>query len=210
MGRKCTNFVSRSTTTHIASCPCGDRGSPVTKSIVTWLHFHSEIDKGTSNPGGFLCSALTCWHIKKLCMKLAISFFIPSHQKFVRRSWYIFVAPWMYRVGGVMSFCHNFLRKSCILWYTHTVSNFHHSLITGEALSFSVSDLLQDPLYSIIPLLCLFDLFIQVILNANLVHSALCIPSSFIRTSNCIPYNSFSSHGCWVINTANDPNCKIT
>ena len=44
--RKCADFVSRSTITHTASCPCGVRGKWVTKSIVTCSHFHSATSNG--------------------------------------------------------------------------------------------------------------------------------------------------------------------
>ena len=44
--RKCPYFVSWSTITHTASCPCSVSGKWVTKSIVTCSHFHSATSNG--------------------------------------------------------------------------------------------------------------------------------------------------------------------
>ena len=47
---KCANFVSWSTITHIASCPCGVHGKWVIKSIVMCSHFHLATSNGRSSP----------------------------------------------------------------------------------------------------------------------------------------------------------------
>ena len=50
--KKCADLVSRTTITHTASCPYDVRGKWVTKSIVTWSHFHSATSKAWSSPAG--------------------------------------------------------------------------------------------------------------------------------------------------------------
>jgi len=67
MGIKWDVLVNLSTTTHIASKPCGVRGKPVTKSILICSHFHSEIYNGIYNPAGFIYSTYTCWHTWHCC-----------------------------------------------------------------------------------------------------------------------------------------------
>jgi len=89
----------------------------------------------------------------------------------------------MYRIGSVMSFCYNFLFEPCILWNTHTVSKFQYPFIAGEILNFPTLNLIQNSSYPVIPLLCLFDLVIQVILNANLVPLFRLSIASFITPS---------------------------
>ncbi|KAJ0941373.1 hypothetical protein HanRHA438_Chr02g0093811 [Helianthus annuus] len=53
MGKKWALFVSRSTITHIVSCPLFILGSLVTRSIVISSHFHIGISKGCKSPYGF-------------------------------------------------------------------------------------------------------------------------------------------------------------
>ena len=47
-GRKCADFVSLSTITHMASCCLQVLGSPITKSIVILSHFHTGIGRAIS------------------------------------------------------------------------------------------------------------------------------------------------------------------
>ena len=56
-------------------------------------HFHCGTGSGCKSPDGFWWSAFTCWQVKHLDTYSAISRFIPSHQKFLFKSWYIFVPP---------------------------------------------------------------------------------------------------------------------
>ncbi|MFS7913478.1 hypothetical protein Hanom_Chr02g00142251 [Helianthus anomalus] len=53
IGRKCADFVNRSTITHIISCPLGVLGNFVMKSIETCSHFHKGISGCCSRPDGF-------------------------------------------------------------------------------------------------------------------------------------------------------------
>ena len=77
-GRKCANFFSLSTITHMASCCLRVLGSPITKSIVILSHLHTRIGRGCIFPAGFWCSAFTCGQVRHLDTKSTISFFIPS------------------------------------------------------------------------------------------------------------------------------------
>ena len=52
-GRQCTDFVSLSTITHMASCCLRVLGSTVTKSIVILSHFHTGIGRGYYGPAFF-------------------------------------------------------------------------------------------------------------------------------------------------------------
>ena len=79
------------TTTQIESYPHRVLGSPVIKSMSSLSHFHSGIGIGSSNPGGFWCSAFTLWHTSHTTTYSAISFFIPVHQKRSFKSTYILV-----------------------------------------------------------------------------------------------------------------------
>ncbi|KAL9995647.1 hypothetical protein Hdeb2414_s0007g00238111 [Helianthus debilis subsp. tardiflorus] len=56
-------------------------------------HFHTGISNCCSSPEGFWCSALTCEQVRHLDTYSAISFFIPIHQKFFLKSWYILLFP---------------------------------------------------------------------------------------------------------------------
>ncbi|MFS8024695.1 hypothetical protein Hanom_Chr16g01466411 [Helianthus anomalus] len=53
IARKCADFVSRSTITHIVSFPRWDLGRPVTKSMEISSHFHCGILGCWSRPAGF-------------------------------------------------------------------------------------------------------------------------------------------------------------
>ncbi|MFS7929782.1 hypothetical protein Hanom_Chr04g00336501 [Helianthus anomalus] len=53
IGRKCADFVSRSTITQIISWPFEVRGNLVMKSIEICSHFHTGISGCWSNPEGF-------------------------------------------------------------------------------------------------------------------------------------------------------------
>ncbi|KAJ6847542.1 uncharacterized protein M6B38_277275 [Iris pallida] len=92
-GRNLADFVSLSTITQMTLLPFCVLGSPDTKSIVICSHFHSGTGSGCSSPAVRWCSAFTCWHTKHFETNLAISRFIPCHQKFCLRSLYIFVLP---------------------------------------------------------------------------------------------------------------------
>ena len=54
IAKKCADFMSRSTITHTASCPCGVCGKWVTKSIVTCSHFHLATSCETLENSNFL------------------------------------------------------------------------------------------------------------------------------------------------------------
>ncbi|KAJ0558903.1 hypothetical protein HanIR_Chr07g0341491 [Helianthus annuus] len=66
MGKKCADLVSLSTITHIVSFPFLVLGNLVIRSMVTISHFHVGSSGCCSKPDGFLCSALTCAHVKHL------------------------------------------------------------------------------------------------------------------------------------------------
>jgi hypothetical protein len=53
IGKNKVDFVSQSTTTHMASFPFFPLGNPVTKSIEISSHFHSGIDNNYNSPAGF-------------------------------------------------------------------------------------------------------------------------------------------------------------
>lgn len=61
----------------------------VKKSMVVFSHFHLSISSSCSRLGILWCSTFTCWHTKHLDTNWAISF-IPCHQKYFFKSWYIF------------------------------------------------------------------------------------------------------------------------
>ncbi|MFS7983403.1 hypothetical protein Hanom_Chr11g00974131 [Helianthus anomalus] len=86
-------MVNRSTITQMTSLPFLVLGNLVTKSIVMSSHFHTGISNCCSRPEGFWCSVLTCKQVKHLDTYSAISFFIPIHQKFFLKSWYILLFP---------------------------------------------------------------------------------------------------------------------
>src|SRR6185503_8311506 len=89
-------LVSRSTITHMESCPFCVLGSPTTKSIPISSHFQTGMGRGCSNPAGFWCSALILWQVSQRATNRAMSAFIPLHQYFCLKSIYILVAPgWM-------------------------------------------------------------------------------------------------------------------
>jgi hypothetical protein len=52
IGKNKADFVSRSTTTYMASFPFFPLGNPVTKSIEISSHFHSGIDNVCNSPAG--------------------------------------------------------------------------------------------------------------------------------------------------------------
>src|SRR6185312_6958619 len=86
-------LVSRSTTTHMESCPFWVLGSPTTKSIPISSHFQTGMGRGCNNPAGFWCSALILWQVSQCATNRAISAFIPFHQYFCFKSIYILVDP---------------------------------------------------------------------------------------------------------------------
>ena len=62
-------------------------------SIPISSHFHWGICNGCNNPAGLWCSALILWQLSHVATCSAISLFIPYHQNFFFRSWYIFSLP---------------------------------------------------------------------------------------------------------------------
>ena len=186
MGRKCAYFVSQSTTTHIVSRPWDDRENLVTKFIVMWFYFHSGISKDIKNPGGFLCSALTRWHVKHSSTKLAI-FFHCFLSEICSKILIHLCCFRMYhiRVWRASAIIFSLSLASC---GTYTVSTFQHPFIAGETLNFPTLNLLQNPFYPVISLLCLFHSVIQVILNANLIHLACYNPRSFYSDFQLYPF----------------------
>jgi len=93
MAKKCALLVSRSTMTQMVSCPLKVCGRWVTKSIEMLSHFHTGTSKGCIIPPGLWCSTFTFWQVRQADTYCATSFFIPCHQKFSLRSWYILVMP---------------------------------------------------------------------------------------------------------------------
>lgn len=88
---KYANLLRRSITTHTILLPLGLHGNTMIKSTVIFSHIHSSIDNGWSNPHALWCSAFTCWHSWHLHTNLAISCFIPYHQKYYFKYWYIII-----------------------------------------------------------------------------------------------------------------------
>ena len=62
------------------------------KSIDMCSHFHWGTGNGCNNPGGFWCFALICYQVRHCDTYVVISRFIPSHQKFLFKSLYIFAS----------------------------------------------------------------------------------------------------------------------
>jgi hypothetical protein len=93
MGRKWALFVSLSTITHTSSCPLGSLGRPTTKSIAIWSHFHIGTSRGWSCLASLWCSAFTSWQEGHYATYSATLHFMPHHQIFFYRSWYILLLP---------------------------------------------------------------------------------------------------------------------
>ncbi|MFS7952557.1 hypothetical protein Hanom_Chr07g00608301 [Helianthus anomalus] len=66
IGKKCADFVNRSTITQIVSWPLGVLGNFVIKSMEIYSHFHLGISGCCRSPEGFWYSALTLAHVKHL------------------------------------------------------------------------------------------------------------------------------------------------
>ena len=112
IGKKWATFVSLSMTTKIASFPCLALGNPVTKSILIWSNFHSEIARGWRRPAGRWCSAFNLQHTSHSFTNWAISRFIWVHQYDCLKSWYNFELPrWIERRELCASFIMTFLRS---------------------------------------------------------------------------------------------------
>jgi len=92
-GGKCIEFVRWSMITQTALLPFRLWGSVVTKSIVTYSHFHSSIGNSWRSLADLWRCAFTCWHTGQFATYCVMSFFIAFHQKYCFRSWYILVPP---------------------------------------------------------------------------------------------------------------------
>ena len=79
-------------------------------SIIILSHFHSGVSEGWINPAGLWCSAFTCWQVRHLLTKVNTSRFIPGHQYFCLKSWYILVVLGFIEQGAWWASI-----KSCIL-----------------------------------------------------------------------------------------------
>src|ERR1043165_8186635 len=80
IGRKCADFVNRSTITQIMSWPLVVLGNLVMKSIVILSHLHSGISGCWSKPDGLWVSALTFAQVKHCATYAAISLLKFGHQ----------------------------------------------------------------------------------------------------------------------------------
>ena len=87
----------------MASCPLGDLGKPVTKSIHIRLHFHSGMGSGCSSLKGYWCSALICWQVKHCSTNWAISLHVIPPISFSNVTIH-FSATMVHWVWGTMGF----------------------------------------------------------------------------------------------------------
>jgi len=172
-------------------------------------HFHLGIGNGTSNPGGFLCSAFTCWQTKHLWTNLKISIFIPSHQKLWRWSCYIFVLPG-WAVYGVQW-------ASCIIFsFISATSGTHNLHLNLNTLS-SIWNSLSSPSYTffIIFLICVSLCWASLILSykSNWILTwfnwYLALDGSMTHTSICISSRSLNYLVWWVIKVATAPDFRL-
>ena len=93
IGRKCADFVNRSTITQMVFRPPVVLGNLVIKSIVIRSQFHSGISGCCSKPEGFWYSTLTLAQVRHLSTKVAIYVFMLGNQYNFLRSRYILSEP---------------------------------------------------------------------------------------------------------------------
>ena len=85
-------------------------GNPTMSSIEIDSHFQVGTSSDYNSCIGQWCSNLTLQQVKHPKTESTTSFFM-SHQKFLRRSLYVFIFPWLDRVWAILGFTRNLLFK---------------------------------------------------------------------------------------------------